>query len=239
MKVPWKEKKTIEAAADRLLADFEAAAGLPARPPIPVVDIIEDCLGLRVALVDFEKRMGVKGVLGATYVAERLVYADTRLVETDDVGRLSFTFAHEAGHWVLHRGFVSAASRSEAGAGVIFCRTRDAKEPIEWQADYFAACLLMPRAAVEDAWNAVFGAAPLEVFNEDGIDGPLCFDPCCASNWHRIAASVCRAGGFSNVSLQAMIIKLQELGLVRNRTRVRMGWGALRAVRGSRFGVQG
>jgi Zn-dependent peptidase ImmA (M78 family) len=32
------------------------------------------------------------------------------------------------------------------------------------------------------------------------------------------------AGGFSNVSKQAMIIRLQDLGLVQNETRARLSW---------------
>ena len=38
---------------------------------------------------------------------------------------------------------------------------------------------------------------------------------------------MCEAGGFSNVSKQAMIIRLQELGLLINLTEVKMDWNAL------------
>jgi len=36
------------------------------------------------------------------------------------------------------------------------------------------------------------------------------------------------AGGFTNVSKQAMIIRLQDIGLVRNETQTRMSWDAPR-----------
>jgi len=39
-----------------------------------------------------------------------------------------------------------------------------------------------------------------------------------------IADKVMDTGGFSNVSKQAMIIRLQKLGLVRNATNVRLTW---------------
>jgi hypothetical protein len=52
---------------------------------------------------------------------------------------------------------------------------------------------------------------------------PICFDPC-VENWPKIAGVVKEAGGFSNVSKQAMIIRLQDLGLVRNEIRVGLSW---------------
>jgi hypothetical protein len=62
------------------------------------------------------------------------------------------------------------------------------------------------------------------VYNETSrLDGIFCFDPC-ARNWPRIAAAVNQAGGFTNVSKQAMIIRLQDLGLVINETRSPLAW---------------
>jgi hypothetical protein len=55
------------------------------------------------------------------------------------------------------------------------------------------------------------------------LNGPLYFDPC-VKNWYRIADVVCDAGGFCNVSKQAMIIRLQDLNLVINQTNTPMGW---------------
>jgi len=40
-------------------------------------------------------------------------------------------------------------------------------------------------------------------------------------------AAMCEAGGFSNVSKQAMIIRLQDLGLMINKTSTKMDWAAL------------
>jgi len=39
-----------------------------------------------------------------------------------------------------------------------------------------------------------------------------------------MAAAMCEAGGFSNVSRQAMVIRLQDLGLLINKTGLRMDW---------------
>jgi len=38
---------------------------------------------------------------------------------------------------------------------------------------------------------------------------------------------MCEAGGFSNFSRQAMIIRLQDLGLVVKKTGLKMDWEAL------------
>ncbi len=64
----------------------------------------------------------------------------------------------------------------------------------------------------------------IELYNVKSVFcGPVYFDPC-AENWPKIAGVVKEAGGFSNVSKQAMIIRLQDLGLVQNETRARLSW---------------
>ena len=45
--------------------------------------------------------------------------------------------------------------------------------------------------------------------------------------WPFIAAAMCEIGGFSNVSKHAMIIRLQDLGLLVNKTKKKMNWDAL------------
>jgi hypothetical protein len=40
--------------------------------------------------------------------------------------------------------------------------------------------------------------------------------------WPFISAAMCELGGFSNVSKHAMIIRLQDLGLIVNKTNTRM-----------------
>jgi Zn-dependent peptidase ImmA (M78 family) len=221
MKVPWMEKAAIACAAANVIADFEAATGRWVEPPIPVDDIIEFGLGLELGFEDLRRKLDMDDVLGATYVQPRKICADIRLERAEEEGRLCFTLAHEAGHWVLHRELIEQACR---GRGFIFCRKRDAKKPIEWQADYFASCLLMPAAFVRNAFTRACGPRPLVLHNvESAYSGPICFDPCVA-NWPAIADCIRRAGNFLNVSKQAMIIRLQELGWVRNETRSRMAW---------------
>ena len=267
-KVPWLTKKSIAAAAAGVITDYEKKIRGRIRPPIPVEKIIERGLSLRLAFYDLRKKLKLDDVLGATYVNERMICVDRSLTENKNEGRLCFTFAHEAGHWVLHRKLVKQACRTgeikdlirhrypklestgtdesepvlgqnlksdgygliepnalqDQNNGFIFCRVRDAKKPIEWQADYFASCMLMPEAAVENAFCQCYGSKPLMLYNlKSAFSGPLCFDPC-VETWPKIAGAVIEAGDFSNVSKQAMIIRLQDLGLVKNETRAKLSW---------------
>lgn len=224
MKIPWLSKETISDAVLWLSAEYQTTTSQPASPPIPIEDIIERGLGLKLGFTDLRKKLKLDDVLGATYVNDKSIWVDQSLSDDQNEGRLCFTFAHEAGHWVLHREFIDQACRTADDGANIFCRIKDAKRPVEWQADYFASCLLMPGKEVKQAFREVFGSEPLVLYNEKScFDGPLCFDPC-AQNWPLIATAVKEAGGFSNVSKQAMIIRLQDLGLVKNETRVRLTW---------------
>ena len=142
-----------------------------------------------------------------------MICADAKLVNGCNEGRLVFTFAHEVGHWVLHRKLLNSGGGSTPCRTAILCRKKDAKKPIEWQADYFAACMLLPEKWVRLAFRKAIGHQPLKFYNENRtIDSSVCIEPC-VNNWPYIAQTVRQTGGFSNVSKQAMIIRLQELRL--------------------------
>ena len=242
MNVPWMPKKRIAKAADDVITAYGTAIGLPVSPPIPIENIIERGLNLHLRYANLRKKLKLDDVLGATYVDHKVICVDESLLQDRFEGRLCFTFAHEAGHWILHRDYIDEACRTGSddafnGYGTIsldglqpsadsfiFCRIKDAKQPLEWQADYFASCLLMPEEEVKNTFAKCFGSKPLILYNvKSSFCGPICFDPC-VENWPRIAAKVKKVGGFFNVSKQAMIIRLQDLGLVKNETRTRLSW---------------
>ncbi|MBC8430646.1 MAG: ImmA/IrrE family metallo-endopeptidase [Desulfobacterales bacterium] len=228
MKVPWISKEEIALKAMDLMEAFQTMAGYMVKPPIPVEDIIERSLGLRLVYEDLEKVFGSNDVLGATYVVAKVICINERLFEHSSEGRLVFTCAHEAGHWVLHRRYVDAEGGDNSKDEAIVCRPRDAKAPIEWQADYFAACLLMPEKGIREAFQKVCGPEPFIINNVKGgvQEGSRSEEPF-VEQWPFIAAAMCEAGGFSNVSKQAMIIRLQDLGLLINQTTTRMDWKAV------------
>jgi len=225
MKVPWLTKKIISETASGLIADYEAMAGYPVRPPIPVEDIIERYLGLRLSFEDLETILGLNDVLGATYVGAKQVCINERLLEQNSEGRMIFTCAHEVGHWVLHRQYADVQTRQGSDHEVIVCRTRNARKRIEWQADYFAGCLLVPQREVVNAFHEAFERDSLVLHNlKSSIGPPVTFVDPCVENWPYIAGMVCEEGGFTNVSRHAMVIRLQELGLLVNLTDTPVGW---------------
>lgn len=224
MKVPWLSQKKIQSHAKSLIDEYEIIVGHNIQPPVPVEQIIERVLNLTLGYENLKQKMGVEDALGAIYLKDRKISVDNSLLPVKFEGRLCFTFAHEAGHWVLHRNLVDKANRTEAGSNAIFCRIKDVKQPIEWQADYFASCLLMPAKDVRNAFMIVYGKKPIIIYNvKSAFCGPLCYDPS-VETWPMIAQKVIDVGGFSNVSKQAMIIRLQNLGLVINETHVRLTW---------------
>ncbi len=85
-----------------------------------------------------------------------------RLIEINDTlpilrgGFGESTIAHEVGHWVLHINQTAVAKYCrlhQQGINVkvdpLLCRNRDQLRGIEWQAQYFATCLLMPEGKMK------------------------------------------------------------------------------------------
>lgn len=227
MRAPWMKKAEIAGRAGDLIAGYEAMTGRSVSPPIPVEDMVERFLGLAMGYENLDAILDMDDVLGATYVAARRISINEKLLEDGNEGRLIFTCAHEVGHWVLHRHLVEEAGRLNRAGETIVCRAKSARKPIEWQADYFASCLLMPENEILHAFSRLFPAGTLELNNVKSVFGgtAVCVDPC-AENWHFIADMVREGGGFTNVSKEAMIFRLEELGLIENRTGTRLGWSS-------------
>ena len=80
-----------------------------------------------------------------------------------------FTIAHEVGHWVLHRQYIEA-QENDGSRQIIVSKKGNSKETIEWQADYFASCLLMPENEVREAFEKVCAPEPLIVKNSMNTD---------------------------------------------------------------------
>ena len=77
-------------------------------------------------------------------------------------GRYRFALAHEGGrHWRLHRHLFAKNPAQGAlfdglATAAVVCRSSQWREPAEWQADFYASCLLMPRKVVFAAWGKMF-----------------------------------------------------------------------------------
>ena len=190
--VPYLAEEAIERDAEALLAEFAHARDVVIEPPIPIEDIMEKHLKLGIEFDDTHRLFGIPrtdlgqgpDILGAIFFDEKRVVVDESLDPEEypnKEGRYRFTLAHEGGgHWRLHRslyakGPAQAAQFGGSSVPSVICRSSQSKERVEWQADFYASCLLMPRNLVIREWKREFGGFdPKEVFEAGG--GPEDYD---------------------------------------------------------------
>lgn len=217
--VPYLREKDIEAEAQLLLDEYALTGKWKLSAPVPVEDIIELHLKLAFAIEDLRALLSVDDVLGAIWFTEKAVRVDVRLDPSTNpslLGRYRFTLAHEAGHWRLHRAhFHDDPSQAKLfdgrGRPAFVCRS-SAKPPEEWQADFFAGCMLMPRDVLRSAWQAWRGNLdPVAVQHLPAI--AIHADP--KLNESVAMERFCRplASTFE-VSAEAMRIRLEYLGFL-------------------------
>lgn len=169
--VPYLSEYEIERDAATLLDEYSQKRGVAITPPIPIDDIVEKYLKLGIEFDDMHRllnhpRSGFEpDILGAIYFDERRIVIDESLDPDENPWketRYRYTLAHEGGgHWRLHRHlFIQDLFQAVLFGGTpppsVVCRSNRVREPIEWQADFYASCLLMPRNLVMDAWKAIF-----------------------------------------------------------------------------------
>ena len=169
--VPYISDEAIERDAALLLAEFAQARGVIIAPPIPIEDIVEKHLKLGIEFDDTHRLFGVPrpdrrpDILGAMFFDEARIVIDESLDPEQDPekeGRYRFTLAHEGGgHWRLHRRlFAKNPAQALLFGGPmapsVVCRSSQSKDRVEWQADFYASCLLMPRNLVFAAWDEEF-----------------------------------------------------------------------------------
>lgn len=168
--VKYLSSEAIEKDAEALLSEYAHARNVTIEPPIPIEEIVEKHLKLRVDFDDLHQVLGVPKVgsqpdiLGALWVDKREIIIDESLdpeVHPELEGRYRFTLAHDGGgHWRLHRRYLSTdlgQASNELSKPAVICRSSQARERVELQADAYASCLLMPRALVMKAWRIQFG----------------------------------------------------------------------------------
>jgi len=241
-RVPYLTEERIERDSIDLLAEYGKAHGATVVAPVPIEDIVEKHLKLRIEFDDLHSLFdhprfspdSEADILGAMFFDERRIVIDESLDPEEKPrleGRYRFTLAHEGGgHWRLHRHLFAkdpaqASLFNEVRPPAVVCRSSQAKEPVEWQADFYASCLLMPRKLVMAAWDELFpDRMPRVLKPSTPIDHPFV----------EISRFECRIGGipwtdtddealdgFARplaeqflVSPIAMRIRLEKLGLL-------------------------
>jgi hypothetical protein len=115
--------------------------------PVPVESIAEDLLGLRIEERDLGECSGM------LVPSKRLILVNAAEAMSGETPtrRHRFTIAHELGHWICH-------ARAAEEAAPAYCRSQDVSQDtdrtLEREANVFGAELLMPEAAVREAWAA-------------------------------------------------------------------------------------
>jgi Zn-dependent peptidase ImmA (M78 family) len=161
-KVPYLNAEKIQREAQFLLEEFELKFDRKINSAVPVETIAEIQLQLTLEIKDMKSLFPFADVHGAIWLEEGIIGIDQSLdpdVNPSMLGRYNFTLAHEIGHWRLHRHYFLGNAKQmnlfDDGSRIpdVVCRSTERKKPIEWQADAFAANLLMPRSLVFQAWN--------------------------------------------------------------------------------------
>lgn len=118
-------------------------------PPIPVYEIAERN-GVNVVFVDFGKhRESVSGL--CDFKAAR-IYVN----KDDSPERQAFTMGHELGHWILHKDHYLKDPDSYPVLPRFSDPNRD--NPMEKEANSFAACLLVPERLLRPVKGAPVSA---------------------------------------------------------------------------------
>jgi len=140
-----------------------------AYPPVSPREIAES-YGIEVIEVEFDK--GAKDVAGFFDFEESAIYLNM----ADPYSRKTFTIAHELGHHLLHQEHFDR-HRNEY---VVLMRrpVQSAKEPLEKEANAFAANLLVPRKFLDKyvGYASVTDLANIFAVSKDVIRARLQFE---------------------------------------------------------------
>lgn len=151
-KVPRRSRAQLrEIAWDvRAVLEKTAKAISPESDAFPIVRLLENLAANDIVELEYHSEADMGDALGRTYPDQNLiliredVYLETGDPDMDKRGRARFTFAHEFGHFLIHRG-VSFA-RSFARGTVQHQEDEDS----EWQANCFAGELLVPYTKIHE-----------------------------------------------------------------------------------------
>ncbi len=240
LQVPWLNDRDIAGAASGLWAAAHAALGTGDEMVRPTPE------DLVFGFLDGEQRLSLflddelgcdsNGcpIAGLMRVADGSdqggeIYIDKNVVKTP---LYSFTLAHEIGHWVLHRRHILRAREQMSLFDETPVQTHTLHRnlqgsqhklpPEEWQANRFAAHLLMPAEALHAEFTSRYGG-PLDFRAQCEADAGFAHLYREKRNYSRRVAQEPRVKGnvfapplneLFNVSVLAMSIRLEELGLI-------------------------
>lgn len=144
------------------------------------------------------------------------------IVTLNDLGysyyeRFRFTMAHELGHYMLHaplikqNGVVSFGDTDDTISDIITIADEERKR-FERQANYFAACLLMPRNLVLILYRFLHFQFVTQKYGDPL--GPLFYNPNQRETFDSYKNVVVGMAKILNVSITAMELRLTQLNLL-------------------------
>lgn len=157
---------------------------------VPVEQIAELYLGYELEFVEDDSSLPGDVIGGIDFDSNTIII--NAAIESH-IGRYSFTIAHEIAHHVLHRDIFLKARSGES----IMCRGGEQRPIEEFQADRFAEALLMPADLIRQHYRKV---KTRNIFKR--------------TNQLTLAAKVIQSTGLDNVSVSAMVVRLNHLGLL-------------------------
>lgn len=199
--VPYLEKEEVEKRAASVLSAIEYLAGAVSIESI--CNYLADNSGLVVNTnVDLPS-----GVLGQIVFRPDTISIDNRQASTNE--RTRFTLAHELGHYILEHGrFMARESCHEEDIAIDDLDAIDLRDirRLEWQANYFASCLLLPKEQFE---KEVFSQAQRYELSDRGY-GLIYLDDqrCNVDTFHRVTGPLMKKFEVSRTVVKLRLMKL-------------------------------
>jgi hypothetical protein len=153
-KARWLTPDQIDGKAERLLYEYGQAFGPVVSPPVPARKIVEAHLDLAIDWCTVPETDGERILACLSPDDDAVRFNEThRGFFEEYFGTETFTLAHEAGHWLLHvqeTDAVQMALLDDAPRKEFLCRAQrpGSIDRFEFQADRFAAALVMPEVMV-------------------------------------------------------------------------------------------
>lgn len=138
--VKFVEKSELIAQANEFLRTYNKSGKIP----VPIEDIVEKELGIRVIPTPGLKRLF--GPDSYICVNSKLIIVDEKAYFNGDY-RCRFTYAHEVGHFVLHRDVAGFGDIKDVNGYLQFQNALTGKDEqkLEFQAYFFAGYILLPQ----------------------------------------------------------------------------------------------
>lgn len=201
LSVPYVERKELEELSFGILAELRYQSG-----PVPLDSVCERLKEQAGLVVKRNSQLG-NGVLGQISFGPDIISIDDSQALTPE--RVRFTLAHELGHFALeHRRFMVREACHDEDIDTENLETLKLKDVrrMEWQANYFASCLLLPKEQFE---REFFRQANLHELSDRGY-GLLYLDDqkCNIDTFYRVTAPLVKEFQVSRSVIKLRLLKL-------------------------------